>query len=112
MVMMMKWIYRTTDNQFLYGGPYDPSYDAVTQGLVVLARNPTPRTERFDGAGGIRPATAQELSDYDAEQGDSRALGQFNGEKLVKAVAIWTAGRLNVPMATARQEILTILKGL
>jgi hypothetical protein len=29
-----------------------------------------------------------------------------------KALAIWTAGKLNVPLATARQEIVTILKTL
>jgi len=108
---MFKWIYILATNEFLNGGPCEQIASAG-QAVVDLPRNPNPRLERYDGAGGIRPATAQEMSDYDAAQVDTRALGQFNAEKLVKAVAIWTAGRLNVPLATARQEILTILKGL
>lgn len=109
---MFQWVYLLATNEFLYGGPAEQAYQPGAQGLVRLARNPKPRTERYDGAGGIRPATAQEIADYDVAQVDVTALGQFNGEKLVKAFAIWTAGKLNVPLATARQEILTILKGL
>ena len=30
----------------------------------------------------------------------------------VVALAIWTAGKLGVPLAAARQEILAILRGL
>jgi hypothetical protein len=30
----------------------------------------------------------------------------------VKALAIWTAGKLNVPLQTAKSEILTIYRGL
>ena len=45
---------------------------------------------------------------FQAEQEQAR----FDGEKLVKAVAIWTAQRLGVPLATARAEILAIYRGL
>ena len=109
---MFKWIYRLSDNTFLYGGPTDPAFNAGVEGLVVLPRNPKPRLERYDGAGGIRPATAQEIADYDAAQSTSLALTRFDGEKLVKALAIWAAQKLNVPLATAKQEILTIYRGL
>lgn len=109
---MYKWIYRLSDGVFTEGGAYDPSPSPSTHGLVVLTRHPDRRTERYDGSGGIRPATSQEIADYDAAQVAGPALGRFNGEKLVKAVAIWTAGKLNVPLATARAEILAILKTL
>lgn len=36
----------------------------------------------------------------------------FDGQRLVKAVAIWAAGKLGVPLATARSEILAIYQGL
>lgn len=109
---MFTWVYSLTTQEFLSGGPFAPTYNANQEGIVRLTRHPRPRIERYDGAGGIRPATAQEIADYDAAQVDGQALGRFNGEKLVKAVAIWTAGKLNVPLATARAEILAILKTL
>lgn len=37
---------------------------------------------------------------------------QFDGQKLVKAVAIYFAQQLSIPLATARQAILTIYRGL
>lgn len=109
---MFKWIYRLSDNEFLYGGPSEQSYGAGTQGLVELTRHPDPRTERYDGAGGVRPATAQEIADYDTGQVNEQSLSRFDNEKLVKALAIWTAGKLNVPLNTAKQEILTIYRVL
>jgi hypothetical protein len=68
-------------------------------------------------------ATAQQRSDgealklsydvatdtaYRTEQEQAR----FDGEKLVKAVAIWTAQKLGVAPATARAEILAIYRSL
>jgi len=78
---------------------------------VKLSRHPIPRLERYDGAEGIRPATAQEISDYDAAQQDAQSLSRFDNEQLVKALAIWTAGKLGVSLAIAKAEILTIYKG-
>ena len=42
---------------------------------------------------------------------DARNLAHFDGEKLAKALAIWTAQKLGVSLATARAEILAIYKG-
>ena len=109
---MFRWVYEQTTGQFLYGGPCEQAFDSLTHGVVLLAKHPDRRTERYDGAWGVRPATAQEVSEYDAAQLDERTQGRFNDEKLVKALAIWTAGKLNVPRATARQEILEILRTL
>jgi len=109
---MFKWVYRQSNNEFLHGGPYEPPFDSGTQGLVELSRHPDQRTERYDGAGGIRPAVAQEITDYDTGQVNEQSLSRFDNEKLVKALAIWTAGKLNVPLGQAKTEILVILKGL
>jgi hypothetical protein len=108
---MFHWIYRLSDNEFLHGGPCEVTA-GVGQAVAVLSRNPKPRMERYDAAGGIRPATAQEIIDYDAAQVIERSLANFDQEKLVKALAIWTAGKLNVPLQTAKQEILTIYRAL
>jgi hypothetical protein len=108
---MFHWIYRLSDNEFLHCGPCEVSA-GVGQAVAVLSRNPKPRMERYDGAGGIRPATAQEIIDYDAAQATERSMESFDQEKLVKALAIWTAGKLNVPLQTAKQEVLTIYRGL
>ena len=109
---MFKWVYRLTDSEFLHGGPCEPAYDESTQGVVALMRHPSPRTERYDGVGGIRLATAQEITSYDAAQVIEQSLSRFDDEKFVKALAIWTAGKVGVPLNTAKQEILTIYKTL
>ena len=109
---MFKWIYDLATSEFLYGGPCDQGFNPISQGLVKLIRHPDPRLERYDGAGGIRPATAQEISDYDAARVQEQSLSQFDNEKLTKALALWTAGKLNIPLQQAKQEILVILKGL
>lgn len=110
---MYKWIYVLATGEWLYGGPTEPDYNPATQGCALLLRHPKPRTERH-GAGPtfIRPATAQEMLDYDAAQLDSQVTARFDTEQLTKAVAIWAATKLNVPLPTAKAEILAILKGL
>jgi hypothetical protein len=109
---MMKWIYRLSDGEFTHGGPYEPDFNPATHGLLESARHPDPRQERYDGAGGIRPATEQEIIEHDTAKKDTQSLSQFDSEKLVKALAIWTAGKLTVPLGQAKAEILVILKGL
>ena len=107
----MNWIYRISDGEFLAGGPFDVT-PLDGQAVLVCPRHPIPRLERYDGAGGLRAATAQEISDYDAAQVAEQSLSRFDNEKLVKALAIWTAGKVGVPLNTAKQEILTIYKTL
>ena len=109
---MFQWVYHVEGGLLLHGGPCEVEYDKDTQGVVTLLRNPDPRTERYDGVGGTRLATAEELADYDTARHMEDTQARFDSEKIVKALAIWTAGKLNVPLATARQEILTILRGL
>ena len=109
---MFRWIYNLVTNEFLYGGPYDPPFDPAIQGLAKLLRNPIPTLERYDGVGGIRKATTQELANYDAAQAVSIEQGQFDGQKMLKAVAVWTAGKLGVTPATAKAEILGIYRSL
>lgn len=108
---MFKWVYSIASGEFLRGGPCEQQINAG-EAVVDLPRHPKPRTERYDGAGGIRPATEQEISDYDTAQQTAQAVSRFDGDKMVKALAIWTAGKLNIPLATARAEILTVYRTL
>lgn len=109
---MFNWVYDRTTNEFLFGGSYDPAINPALHGVATVIRHPNARLERYDGTGGIRPATAQEITNYDAARVTEQSLSRFDNEKLVKALALWVAGKLNVPVATAKQEILAILRGL
>jgi len=110
-------VYRLSDGRFVRGmASLPPMYDPATEGLWRYAVKPDFRLHRYDATvpEKVRLATAQELADFDAERVDSAALAQFDGEtqKMIKALAIWMAQRLNIPLVTARAEILAIYKGL
>lgn len=109
---MFKWIYMVSTQEFLYGGPYDPLFDPATQGLVILPRHPVVRIERFDVLNGIRPATDVEILAYDVLRASDAERERFDGQKMLKAVAIYFAQQLNVPLSVAKNGILTIYRGL
>lgn len=109
---MFAWIYNLSTHEFLRGGPCEQPFDNTTEGLVKLLRHPTPFLERYDGVGDIRPATGQEMSNYDAVMVLQRTGEDFDDQKLVKALGLWTAQKLGVPLATAKAEILVIYRGL
>ncbi len=110
----MWWVYDLTTHEFLHGGELVPSYDAATQGAAWYPVHPDQELERHDAASPTkkRLATIQERADRDAARATVTAQAAFDGERLVKAAAIWVAQKLGVPLATARQEILTIYRGL
>lgn len=108
----MKWIFDLASGEWLYGGAYEPNYNPAIQGLAVLPRHPDRRLERSNGAGAIRSATVQEIAVYDAARAGEREVQQFDGQQMLKALAIWTAQKLNIPPQQAKQEILTIYRGL
>lgn len=67
---------------------------------------------RWDGGSGVRPATAQELADYNAAKLDAEALVQIDGAKALKALLIWLAPLVGKTAIQARDEIIAIYKGL
>jgi hypothetical protein len=75
---------------------------------------PDLRTERFDGAAETkkRAATVQEVADFDAARAGEIEAAQFDGQKMVKAVAIYFAQQAGIPLQTAKAGILTIYRGL
>lgn len=42
----------------------------------------------------------------------TEAAAKFDENKMLKALGIWTAQKLGVPLATARNEVIAIYKGL
>lgn len=55
-----------------------------------------------------RNKTQQEIE----EEGEQEAEEVFEQLKLAKALAIWVAGHLNIPLSQAKAEIKAIYKGL
>lgn len=110
--------YRLSDNQFLCVWPNRPDFDPATEAVQEYPEHQRPdiRLHRFDGTAPDkkRLATAQELTVFDTARLDAEATSRFDSPeaKMLKALAIWAAQKLGVPLNTARQEILTIYKGL
>lgn len=115
----MWYVYRLSDGRFLRGlASLKPDYDPATEAVQEYTERERPdtRRHRYDAAAPDkkRLATAQELAEIDAERADAEAAGRFDTPetKMLKALAIWTAQKLNVPLATARAEIVAIFKAL
>jgi|SRR3990172_4601004 len=80
--------------------------------VVQVDNPPNFRTTRYDGAGSIRSATAQELADVDAEQQSAKEQRELDGAKMLKAVVLWQAQLHGKTAQQARQEILAIYRTL
>jgi len=90
------WIYDKTTNRFLYGGPYEPTFDAVTQGLARLTdRDPDLILERYDATAPTwrRLATQTELDAEATAQRDREGSGDI-ARRATKATVVWTLKRL------------------
>jgi hypothetical protein len=108
--------YRVSDGQFLRVWPNVPPFDPATEGMQAYPETLRPdlRTERFDGTAGTkkRAATAQELADYDAARAGEIEAAQFDGQKMLKAVAMYFAQQAGIPLNTAKAGIVAIYRGL
>lgn len=113
---MLYYAYRLSDGQFVRGWPNPPPYNPATEAVQSYLEHlrPDMRTERFDTTAPTkkRAATAQEISDYDAVRTSDIEQGQFDGQKMLKAVAIYFAQQLSIAPATAKAAILAIYRGL
>lgn len=94
----------------------------VTQVLLVLAAYPDKRTQRWDGATDVRPATPAEVAAFDASEADAEARGAFDNTKAIKAVALYYRTQINevraalllppLTVADVRQGIIDAYKAL
>ena len=99
-----------------------PVHDTGTHINITVAGKPDARADRWDGATGIRAATAQEMADYDAAAADTEATREIDDMKAVKALATETlieinriataAGLSTVPGPVWRQRLIDRYKTL
>lgn len=85
-----RWVYRKADGVFLFGGFYDAQPLDASAGVVEFSDadpHPDPRLQRFDAALGKRPATPQEIADYDAARKDAAAVDDVDDNKALSALA-------------------------
>jgi len=136
--MTSHYVYRKSDGRFLGGGFYDvqpplkeglpdpeghptqvPDYDLY--GVAEFNEtHPDPRMERFDATLGKRPATAQEIAAYDADQLNRDAAltwDSVSGRAIRAATAavFWqiTGALPTTQQANAmRTKFLTVFKAL
>ena len=101
---------RRSDGVILGASRWDAQpYNAVTQVRFQLAEVPTCTLAwRWDGEEGLRAETSGEM----AARQDTHAVSRFDDDLLLRAVAMWTAQKVGVSGAVARNEILTIYRNL
>lgn len=109
---MPKCLFERASGHYVGGTRYDDlPHDPVTHVQLDLPSFPDRRTDRWDGATGVRAATQAELDAFDDATLDMQAKRDLDDKKL-KAVAAWTADKLGIPRSQARDEIIAIYKAL
>ncbi len=81
------------------------TYNPVTEVLIELPNDPDRRTERWDGADGVRAATAQELADYDDAEDDRAGRADIDENRAFKALAWEVAERFGVDVDVFRDSV-------
>lgn len=110
---MTKCLFRRNDGVFVGGSHWDDiEHNPATHIQVELPENPDARTKRWDGAQGVRDATAQELTDFDDAKVGAEATRQINDMKMMKALVRWVAPLVGKTPAQARSEIINVYKSL
>ncbi len=110
---MPKCLFDRNTGLFVSGTRFDDvPHDPATHIQIELRGFPDRRGERWDGAQDVRPATAQEIADFETAEMEERARAELDDARMLKAIALWVAGKLSIPPAQARDEIKAIYKGL
>lgn len=120
---MAKCIFDKATGQFINGARWDAlPFDAATQVMLDLPDFPDVRTQRWDGATGVRNATPAELTAYDTAQVDREATANFDNAKALKAAALYFRARINelrafhslapLTIADVRQGVIDAYKAL
>lgn len=109
----MGWATVETATNIFKGWSRNDSISAgIGQIVIELLDCPDFISERYDGAGGVRQATAQELADAIAAAQTVKEQREFDDQKMLKAIAIWNAQLHGLTNNQARQQILTIYRAL
>jgi hypothetical protein len=101
----------------------DIPHDPATHVQIVLPDTPDRRTQRLnDTEDGVRPATDQEIADYDLAEADAEISGRLNKEKLIMLLFLINfdqenrirvlEGNSTITKATYRQALIDKYKAL
>jgi hypothetical protein len=94
---MIRCLFERSTLLFVSGLRYDDiPHDPATHVQIVLDREtfPNRRTERWDGAAGIRPATPAEIATFDDQQETTQAQADVD-QRVLRAVITYLVQRLN-----------------
>jgi len=109
--MPLKWVYDLTSSEYLFGGNVDPPFDPATQGVDTFQDtepHPDARLERHALTGGRRPATTQEITDYD----QIRAQMALDSLKTLKALSLVVADLHGLTPAQIRAQVIAKYRSL
>lgn len=110
---MAKCLFERATGLYVGGTRYDDvPHDPATHVQVDLPDFPDRRTVRWNGLAGVRPATTQEMSDYDAALANAKEQAEFDGLKMLKAVALVIADLHNLTPAQVRNLIVAKYRSL
>lgn len=87
-----------------------PGQSGVSLGNVP--RTPDFRTKRYNGAGGLKDATVQEVEDWDDNKRDEEAQAILDSNLALKTIILWAADRFAITPGDARSEIVAKFKQL
>lgn len=87
-------------------------FNPATEVLLLLSEYPNRVEERWDGGGGVRPATVQEKVDDREVRLNAQAKREFDDTKAFRALIMWLAPLVGKPLAQARDEIKAIYRTL
>lgn len=88
------------------------AFDETAEVLLELPDMPDRETKRWDGATGLRDANELELASAATAKQQAQEQVEFDGDRMLMALARWTAQKVGVSAATARSEILAIYRNL
>lgn len=88
------------------------TFDPATEVLLIRSEFPDRVNDRWDGAGDIRPATAQEKEDARLVKVDKQAKHELEELKVFRALIVWLAPLVGKSLAQARDEIKAIYRTL
>lgn len=110
---MPKCLFERSTGLFEGGTRWDDiPHDTGTHIQLTLADYPDRRTQRWDGAMGVRAATGQEIADFDDAASTTAANTDIDTLRALKAVVIWVAPLVGKTPAQARAEIIDLYKTL
>lgn len=109
----MAWIVARIADGRLRASRWDrQEIDPATHVQFEAPEMPDPLTQRWDGATGVRDATAQELADAAAADADREAIAAIDAQKALKALALVVGDLTSQTPAQMRARFLAKYKTL